>query len=95
MTVPEGTRVRLAFESGLPTGCFALSAVDQDAGAELAFALLDDQSDCGTLQGQADLGTGKVTFVYTGPFSSGTGLTVALNGKIIGPGHKYAKGRPA
>ncbi len=95
MTIPEGTRVRLAFESGLPTGCFALSAVDQDAGAELAFALLNDTVKCGTLTG-TDSTKAAVQFVWTpqsGPVQ--TGASVTIEGIVFGPGHKYAKGRPA
>lgn len=95
VTIPEGTRVRIQFESGLPTGCFALSSIDQDAGAELAFALLNDTVKCGTLTG-TDSTKAAVQFVWTpqsGPVQ--TGPSVTIEGIVFGPGHKYAKGRPA
>ncbi len=92
VTIPEGTRVRLAFESGLPTGCFAISAVDQDAGAELAFALLQDDTEIGYLSATAS--GNPVTFALS-PTATGNPGEVHLVGKITGPGHKYAKGRPA
>lgn len=92
VTIPEGTRVRLAFESGLPSGCFALPAVDQDLGAELAFALVQDDTEIGYLSATA--AGNPVTFALS-PTATGNPGEVHLVGKITGPGHKYAKGRPA
>lgn len=99
MTVPEGTRVRMLFESGAPTGLFAMSAIDADAGAVLPFALKDDESDCGTLSAVvsiAALNTATaVLFTYAGPFSNAfAASSVDLTGKIVGPCHAYAKGKP-
>lgn len=101
MTVPEGTRVRMLFESGLPTGLYAASSIDQDAGAALAFALKDDKSLCGTLSATVvvtAVGASAIPiqFTYVGPFGSqGPGSSVNLEGKVDGPCHAYAKGRPA
>lgn len=99
MTIPEGTRVRMLFESGLPTGLFALSSIDVDPGAALPFALKDDESDCGTLSAVvsiAALNTATaVLFTYAGPFSNAfAASSVDLTGKIVGPCHAYAKGKP-
>ena len=95
VTVPEGTRVRVRFENADPRGCYAGGDIDQDPAASKALALKDDKSVCGSLSGAADLGTGAVTFTYTGPFGSQTGLSVDLEGKIDSPCHAYAKGVPA
>lgn len=97
MTIPEGTRVRIAFESSAPDGCFALSAIDQDAGATKAFALIDDTVLSGSFSAVGVAPGDPIQFVYTpqgamapNPPSS----TVAISGIITGPGHAYAKGRP-
>ncbi len=97
MTVPEGTRVRLAFESGLPTGCFALSSVDQDTGAELAFALLQDTVLSGSFTAKGVAPGADILFIYTpqGGAPGPANAQVNISGIITGPGHKYAKGRPA
>ncbi len=97
MTVPEGTRVRLAFESGDPRQCFALSSIDQDVGAELAFALLQDTVLSGSFSALGVAPGAPIQFIYTpavGP-PMAPSPSVSIAGKITGPGHKYAKGRPA
>jgi hypothetical protein len=48
VTIPSGSRVRVAFEGADPRGVYAL-ALDQDSGAEKAIALKDDDVEIGYL----------------------------------------------
>ena len=88
-TVPEGARVRVAFEGADPRGAFA-SALDQDLASTKAFALVGDHVAAGTLTGVAPPSGGPVTFTYTAPDGSvSSGPSVSLAGTISGPGHRY------
>lgn len=93
VTVPAGTRVRVAFEGALPSGAYA-GPVDHDPAADRPLSLIGDAVDCGTLTGVADPVTGVVTFTYSPPDGSAPppGLVVGLSGVVSGPGHRYAKG---
>lgn len=93
VTVPAGTRLRVAFEGALPSGLYA-GPVDHDPTADRALSLVGDRVDCGRLAGVADPVTGIVTFTYSSPDGSTPppAPLVALSGVVSGPGHKYAKG---
>jgi hypothetical protein len=97
ITVPEGTRCRVEFEGADPRYAYARS-IDQDTtGATKAIALKDDAVDSGTVTGLANLVTGVVTFTRTPPGGApdAPSPTLAITGKITGPCHAYAKGKPA
>lgn len=88
--VPDGTRVRVAFEDGSPDGAYCY-AVNQDASATKPLALQDDAVEIGYLSGTTS--AGPVTFTLVpGP---GDPLAVHLTGTITGPCHAYIKGTPA
>ena len=98
VTVPNGARLRVFFESASPEGCYA-APMDQDPAATLALALKDDKVICGTISGMVTitaLNTATpVLLTYSGPFSSASGAESAdLTGKIDSPCHKYVKGVP-
>lgn len=98
VTVPNGTRLRVLFESASPKGCYA-APMDQDPAATKALALKDDKLVCGTISGMVTitaLNTATpVLLTYAGPFSSASGAESAdLTGKIDSPCHKYVKGVP-
>lgn len=95
MTIPEGTRVRIAFESSSPAGCFAASSIDQDAGATSAFALVGDDIDCGYLTASGVAPGSPIIFALAPPGTDPPPLnSIHIVGKEVGPGHAYAKGRP-
>lgn len=91
-TVPAGTRVRVAFEGADPRGAYA-SALDMDADASAAFALVGDDVSIGYLTGTAPPGGGPVALTIS-PAPPVTGLPVLLSGKVSGPGHRYLVGVP-
>lgn len=95
VTVPNGARVRVLFESASPKGCYA-APLDQDPAATKALSLLDDDVKCGTISG-IDSTKAPVQFIFT-PTKTGIpgapSETINVTGFVFGPGHKYAKGVP-
>ncbi len=85
-TIPEGSRVRVAFESASPAGAYAI-AIDSDPEANKALSLVGDS--CGYLSGTAPPGGGPVVFTLS---STATGNPGEVQITIRGPGHKYAMG---
>ncbi len=92
-TVPPGSIVRVAFESGLPTGIYA-GDVDMDPLATKLFALEGGAVVLGTLAVGGAVGA-VLTFTPTGGAPVGPAPSVILSGVIGSDGqHKYLKGVP-
>ena len=91
--VPDGTRVRVAFEDGSPDGAYCES-VNQDASATKPLALKDDTVEIGYLTGSNP--GGPVAFAIV-PASGPPPAPpfILLSGTISGPCHAYIKGTPA
>jgi hypothetical protein len=93
VTIPTGSRVRLAFADADPSQLFAY-AIDQDTSAAVALALVGDTVAGGTLAGVCGAPGAPVVFTYVPAvgLSQVAVPTVTLGGTITGPGHKYVKG---
>lgn len=92
--IPAGSWVHVAFPAGSPEDVFAY-AIDQDAAAVDALALVGDTVVCGWLDVVAPPGGAGgpcvITFINGhGPAPSLT--AVFIGGTVTGPGHKYAMG---
>lgn len=85
----RGQRVRVRFENASPRGAYACD-VDQDEDADKALALVSDA--CGYLSGVAPAGGGPVVLSWS---ATQTGAVGEAAISIVGPGHKYLKGRSA
>jgi len=83
VTIPAGTRVRLAFADADPSQLFAY-AIDPDVAAVASLALVGDET--GTW---VKLTPGDQLLTSSPPFAPDA---IKLTGIIIGPGHKYVKG---
>lgn len=90
VTVPEGARLRVAFDAADPQRTYA-TALDQDPAATHAIALVGDAIDCGFLTGISPPSGGPVALSLS-PISTDPVNEVHLVGRVAGPGHKYAKG---
>jgi len=93
VVVPAGAIVRVAFESGLPTGIYA-GDIDLDAAATKAFALKDDTVASGSLTASVTdpvSGVLAVNFIYKG---GAPATSINISGTITGPCHKFARGVP-
>ncbi len=93
ITVPEDTRIRVAFENGDPRGAVAIG-IDLDANATAALALVGDAIMGGSFSAVGVAVGAPIQFIYT-PYQgapAAPGPTVTIAGKVTGPGHAYAKG---
>lgn len=95
ITVPAGTRCRVEFEGASPKGAYARSN-DQDPLATKAIALKDDNVAGGSFSALGVAPGAPIQFIYTPPggVPGAAAPTVTIAGKITGPCHAYAKGKP-
>jgi hypothetical protein len=93
VTIPTGSRVRVAFADGDPSQLFAY-ALDQDTAAAVALALVGDSVSCGYLSGATAPTGGPVTFLLTpeAPVTIPPTPSIQITGIITGPGHAFVKG---
>ena len=89
LTIPDGSRVRVAFENGSPDGAYCY-ALDQDSNATKPIALKDDSVKIGYLAGTTSAGPVTFTLLPT----PGDPTAIHLTGTIDGPCDKYNMGVP-